>query len=136
MYGIRAVLYLAANGDHLSYIPIRRISEELNISFHFLTKILQKLTEDGIIASYRGPNGGVALAKPAQEISVMDMINAVDGSETFHTCVLGLPGCGEESHCPLHDDIIKSKDTFRATFENTNLLQLGLRIKEKGLSLV
>ena len=77
MYGIRAALFVALLQSNRQYVPIREISERLNISFHFLTKILQELKRHGIMTSYRGPNGGVSLARPASEITLMDMINAI-----------------------------------------------------------
>src|SRR5690625_7578709 len=86
---MRATLHLATLKSD-GYVSIRAISEELDISFHFLTKIFQKLTQAGILASFRGPNGGVALARPATRITLLDIVIAIDGPELFTECVLGL----------------------------------------------
>ena len=57
-YGLRAALYLASL-EPSGFVSIRDISDHLGLSFHFLTKIFQKLTRAGLLHSYRGPNGGV-----------------------------------------------------------------------------
>jgi Rrf2 family iron-sulfur cluster assembly transcriptional regulator len=133
LYGIRASLFVASVEDGQKFVPINQISSELGISFYFLTKILQKLTHSKLMASYRGPNGGVALAKPAREISLMDMIKAIEPDNDLDGCILGLSGCGEGVPCPLHDQWGVARDGIKAIFENTNLADLGRKIKEDGL---
>ncbi len=136
VYGIRAVLYVASSKQQQKYVPISQISKNLKISFHFLTKILQILTRNDIITSYRGPKGGVALAKPATEITLLEMIEAIDGAQFFQGCILELPGCGDENPCPLHAYWGESRDRIKSIFENTSLAELGDRIKKDGLRLV
>lgn len=101
-YGILASFYVARESD-VSYVSIREMSEDLNISFHFLTKILQKLTAAGLMISHKGPKGGISLAKKPEKISLLEIITAIDGDEIFHECILGLPGCGHEKPCPIHE---------------------------------
>lgn len=115
---------------------IRQISEHLNLSFHFLTKILQNLAAHNIVNSYRGPNGGVSLARPASEIKILELINATDGKDSFRGCILSLPGCGEETPCPLHSYWGETYDRIKSTFENTTLAELEKRISEGGLRLI
>jgi Rrf2 family iron-sulfur cluster assembly transcriptional regulator len=133
LYGIRASLLVASMEEDKKYVPINQISSELGISFYFLTKILQKLTHHKIMISYRGPNGGVALAKPAVEVTLMDMISAIEPDHTLEGCIMGLKGCGEDVPCPLHDQWGKVRDQIKAMFENTNLADLSKKIKEDGL---
>ncbi|MDX1740505.1 MAG: Rrf2 family transcriptional regulator, partial [Rhodothermales bacterium] len=102
-YGLRAAIYVAHREED-SFVPIREISSELDISFHFLTKVLQQMNEASIVDSYRGPRGGVRLSRPASEISLKDIVMAIDGPGLFAECVLGLPGCGDQTPCPLHAD--------------------------------
>jgi len=133
LYGIRASLFVASLQDERKYVPINHISSELGISFYFLTKILQRLTHHKLMVSYRGPNGGVALAKPAREISLMDMIRAIEPDHDLDGCILGLPGCGEKVPCPLHDKWGVVRDGIKSVFEDTNLADLGRKIKDDGL---
>ncbi len=133
-YGIRATLYLATL-DKKGYVSIRAISEELNISFHFLTKIFQKLTQAGLLESFRGPNGGVMLAEPPSSISLYDLVIAIDGPALFEECVLGLPGCGDEKPCPLHASWVEERSRLRSIFGGTTLAAAAEDIERLDLRL-
>lgn len=102
IYGLRASLFLARH-ETTGYVHIREISEELDISFHFLAKVLQQLTNAEILDSYKGPNGGVKLGKPASEITFMDILHAINEDLTISECILGLAECGELAPCPLYN---------------------------------
>ena len=69
------MLHLAGIGGD-EYVPVKKISQTLNISFHFLTKIFQQLARAGLISSYRGPNGGVRLEIDASKITVKAVVVA------------------------------------------------------------
>jgi len=135
-YALRAVLYIASTGIEQQYIPIKKISDDLNISFHFLTKIFQILSQHGLMTSYRGPAGGIALAKPASEISLIEIITALEGTDFFEGCILGLPNCGDETPCPLHEYWGKMRNELKDIFEQTSLDELGEKIKNDGLRLI
>ena len=102
VYGLRAVLYVSSFSEERKFVPIREIAEKLDLSFHFLTKILQQLTEAKLMDSYRGPNGGVRLVRDPGKISLFDIVRAIDGDDLFKTCVLGLAECSEKRPCPMH----------------------------------
>jgi Rrf2 family iron-sulfur cluster assembly transcriptional regulator len=101
MYGLRAVLHLADKNSS-EFVSVKSMAEELEISFAFLTKILQQLTAVNILVSYRGPKGGVRFVKPPETITIFEIIQAIDGATLFTECVLGLPNCGEAHPCPMH----------------------------------
>lgn len=122
-YGLRATLYLA-NLNREGYVSIGTISEELDISFPFLTKIFQKLNDADLLDSRRGPKGGVALTKSPDEIALYDIVVSIDGDELFEECVLGLPGCGDAEPCPLHNQWADQRDKIETTFRETTLAEL------------
>jgi Rrf2 family protein len=122
-YGLRAVLYLASL-DQEGYVPIGTISEELDISFPFLTKIFQKLNDAGLLTSQRGPKGGVALTEPADEVTLHEIVVAIDGNDLFQECVLGLPNCGDAEPCPLHDEWAEERNRVERMFRNATLAEL------------
>lgn len=128
-YGIRAVLYLTTSTPG-TYVPIRTISDMLSIPYHFLAKIVQTLAQRDVLASSRGPNGGVALARPASQISLEEIVLAVDGSAVFTECVLGLPGCGEQKPCPLHEQWAPARDRIHRMFEQVSLAELAARMED------
>ncbi|MEW5796075.1 MAG: Rrf2 family transcriptional regulator [Candidatus Zixiibacteriota bacterium] len=126
-YAIRAALLVTVkeSRDGRRFIPIRELADELGLSFHFLTKILQELTEARIMESFRGPNGGIGLARSAREITLVDLIAAIDGMALFSECALGLPRCGESTPCPLHDAWAKRREDLRRMCEKTTLAGLA-----------
>lgn len=134
VYGLRAAIYLALHTDR-EYIPISEVSERLQISFHFLTKILQTLTQKKLLTSYRGPNGGVALARPPQDIIIYDIVSALDGDGVFTECILSLPGCGNQTPCPMHDSWALVRNKIRTLFMTTSLTDLATGVREQNLRL-
>ena len=132
IYAIRSILLIASRSQAGEFISTRKVADELGISFHFLAKVTHTLIEAGLIKSYRGPNGGVGLAKEASNIRLVDVIEATDGMNGFDKCLLGLPTCSTDDPCPLHKtwrdaselllkefrsksikDIIESSETLR-----------------------
>lgn len=132
VYGLRASLYLASlNAD--SFISITQISEKLEISRHFLTKVLQQLTEAELMQSMTGPKGGVRLSRTPREIQLMEIVVAIDGTDVLTECVLGLPGCGSAKPCPLHDQWAEARDNIRKMLERNTLRDLAEKGKEGNL---
>ncbi|OGG56343.1 MAG: hypothetical protein A3F84_22200 [Candidatus Handelsmanbacteria bacterium RIFCSPLOWO2_12_FULL_64_10] len=101
-YGVRAVLFLATRTD-THPVLVKDIARRLGIPFHFLGKIVQEMVKAGVLVSYKGRNGGVALARPTNQIKVREVVEAIDGPDLLKGCVLGLPECSGDHPCPLHD---------------------------------
>jgi Rrf2 family protein len=134
IYGIRASLYLASRKPE-EYNSIRKMSETLDISFHFLTKILQQLTAQDLMESYKGPNGGIKLSQKGREATLLDIVTAIDGPGMFTECALGLPGCGTNKPCPLHDSWAVTRDHIKDMLERTNLVEMAKEGKSSDLRL-
>jgi Rrf2 family iron-sulfur cluster assembly transcriptional regulator len=101
-YGLQAVLYLASrHGEQV--VAAEEIAGKLNIPREFVSKILQSLTESGLVYSKKGKAGGFALAKDPKSIRLIDIVAAIDGLGMFNSCVLGFPSCSPQHPCPLHD---------------------------------
>lgn len=123
-YCIRALVYIVSKRNS-EPTPISDISKNLDISFHFLTKELQKLTQAGLLVSSRGPKGGLSLNRPANEITVYEIIKIIDGLDLFNECILGLSGCGTDKPCPMHDKWAVIKDKIGAEFKNNTIEDLA-----------
>jgi len=102
-HALRATIHLAAregNGPVLG----RSIAEAEQIPKPFLSKILHDLRVKGLVKTTKGPGGGYELARPARDVKVMEVVEAIDGPlELTSTCILGLDECNEEAPCALHD---------------------------------
>jgi len=98
-YALRTIVYLATqNGAPRT---TRQIAEAARIPAGYLSKVLQVLVRAKIVNSQRGVNGGFTLARPPDELSALDVINAVDPIRRIERCPLGLESHGAKL-CPLH----------------------------------
>ena len=133
-YGLRLALYLTAR-PFGAYVPIGDVSTALGMPPAFLSKTAQSLIAAGLLASSRGPHGGIRLAQPPSSTRLLSIVEALDGPALFEACVLGLPGCGHRRPCPLHDPWVAAREQLRALFDETTLADLGARIQTEGLRL-
>lgn len=100
-YGIRSVLYLARQPyKKISFVT--EISEDYKIPRSFLAKILQKLVKAKIVRSYRGVKGGFSLARQAKDISVLDVLEAIEGKLAMNICLADKKKCDFSRNCPIH----------------------------------
>ncbi len=98
-YALRAVVWLAQRPG----LPqkTREIAEGTHAAPGYLVKVLQSLAKAGILSAQRGSHGGFSLERDPRDLSVLDVIEAVDPIERIRTCPLGLPAHGE-CLCPMH----------------------------------
>lgn len=101
-YALRAVLYLARIEDG-SKASTRDIAEKQQIPPSFLAKIVSQLSIAGLIQTSRGARGGVILARPAEQVSMLDVIEAIDGPLLLNECTGNPRICPFEGECPLHE---------------------------------
>ena len=125
-YALRAMLYLTRlEPDQKA--STSQIATEQNIPLSFLAKIISQLSIAGLIQTSRGAKGGVSLARPAQEISMLQVVEAIDGPVQMNICTYSADECVFGRECPIHnvwcniqDDIIdKLRDTRFSSFVQT-----------------
>lgn len=132
-YAIRAALQVAIEQPEPgTFVSTRRIAEALGVPFAFLTKVLQGLTQSGILHSQRGATGGVALARPADSISLLDILASVGNDGIFRECVLGLPTCSDTAPCALHSPWREQRSRLEALFARTTLADLTVQGSRKA----
>lgn len=99
-YAIRGMLYLSKqSGDRLTLISEIAAAQEVSASF--LAKVFQNLTKAGLVHSQRGAAGGVSLGRPADRISLKDIIEAIEGPFALNECLLPEDPCRNRDDCPL-----------------------------------
>ncbi|MBK7104781.1 MAG: Rrf2 family transcriptional regulator [Ignavibacteriae bacterium] len=125
---LQAVLFLSIKKDQLIF-NAKDISDELKVPKEFVSKMLQTLTESGIIGSKKGKNGGFYLARRPSQIKLIEIVHAIDGDSVFKSCVLGFPNCSSEHPCPVHDKWGKIRDDAYKMLSEETLEQL----KEKTI---
>ena len=116
---IQATLFLSIKIDR-DVFNAAEISKELKVPKEFVSKMLQTLTDSGIIGSKKGKNGGFFLARKPENIKLIEIVKAIDGDKVFKSCVLGFPNCGDDHPCPVHNKWGKIRaDAFKMLSEET-----------------
>jgi len=123
-YALRALTYAASQSDSGRF-QAKDVCEKTDIPESFTRKVLQALVQAGFLQAVRGPGGGYELSRPASEITLLDVIEAVEGDDTFNHCVLGFPTCGSRHPCPLHETWTKAKQQLLAQLERRTLQELA-----------
>lgn len=101
-YAVRAVLYLAEQGE-AGRAPTSRIAQEMRIPPSFLAKIVSQLSVAGVVQTSRGARGGVALAREPKDITLLEVIEAIDGPITLNECVPDRSACIFGEDCTVHN---------------------------------
>jgi Rrf2 family transcriptional regulator, iron-sulfur cluster assembly transcription factor len=136
-YGIRAVIYLALQPISNGKTGIKQISRELDLPTPFLAKILQLLAKQKILSSSKGPHGGFSLLKDPRKITLLDIVNTIDGNDIFTSCIMHNGTCEgvekDEKHCPLHKDYEKSRKELIKLFSTRTIYELSIKSKNPDL---
>ena len=99
-YAIRAIIYIAAQEKKL--ITAKYMSDILNIPYKYLGQLLGKLSDAGFLEAIQGKYGGYRLKKDPQQIYLYQIIDRLEGMETYQGCLLGFPKCDADNPCALH----------------------------------
>jgi Rrf2 family protein len=100
-YAIRAMLALTMAREGL--LSSRKIAEEMKIPPRFLPQIMGDLTRAGLVEAHPGRAGGYRLAKPASSVTLLTVIEAVEGDPHRQICVMRGTACGQNGECGVHD---------------------------------
>lgn len=101
-YALRALTYMGVRNPR-GVTRVQEIAQAEDLPAPFLAKVLQQLARSGLLTSVKGPKGGFGFSRPPEEISLMEVVAVIDGTEGFTRCAVGLAECSDESPCPLHD---------------------------------
>jgi Rrf2 family protein len=123
-YALLAMRYLVASADR-SAVSARELAEAYDIPAELLAKVLQKLVRAKLLASHQGIRGGYGLGRPAQLISVADVIQAVDGPLTVTACSDSDHSCDQYSKCNIRDPLWRIKDRILGALAATSVAELA-----------
>jgi Rrf2 family protein len=126
-YGLKGILFLAQQPPEKVSL-VGEISRVQKIPEKFLAKIFQQLAKAGLLRSVRGAKGGFSLGRPADEITMRDVVEALEGPVAINRCLLRKGECGEEAACPLHDAWEEAQEGFLEVLNRTTIEDLVKRI--------
>ena len=118
-YAIRALGCLHQQSSPAQLI--RDIAKCAGIPKPYLARILNKLTHRGLVLAKRGYAGGISLARPAEQISLLQIVEAVEGPNWIGPCLLNMEGCGHPETCPTREVWRRVSQQLRAALKKTTL---------------
>lgn len=132
-HSITAMLYLAAQHPN-PVVSKREICKSEGITPAFLTKILQPLIHGGLVMSKRGVAGGFRLARDPEEITIWDVMKAVEEPLALNVCLTHENPCDRVVYCPVHDMWVEVRDTMEKIFSRKSLAQIAKERQEKRIT--
>ena len=123
-YGLMAIHYIAAHGED-GAVSAKRIAEEFHIPPERLAKILQRLAKRKLIASHNGPKGGYVLTKPPEEITVGQVVRALEGPLRIVSCMSETDDCPQFSRCNLRRPVQKVQASVSQLLDTMTLAELA-----------
>jgi Rrf2 family transcriptional regulator, nitric oxide-sensitive transcriptional repressor len=120
-YALRAVVLLASEPDTPK--TVANVAAKTLVPPAYLAKILRGLTRAGLVASRRGLGGGVTLVRPPEQITIKDVVDAVEPLQRIRSCPLGLKSHGVQL-CPLHARLDSALASVEAAFSGTTLAEI------------
>jgi Rrf2 family iron-responsive transcriptional regulator len=131
-YAIRILMYCAANDGRLSRIP--EIANAYSLSELFLFKILQPLVENGLIETVRGRNGGVRLGRPAEQITLFDVVRVTEEGFAMAECFESDTDCPLVDSCALNSALREALNAFFEVLMKHSIADLVARKQDmRGL---
>jgi len=122
-YGLMAVHYIAAHGDD-GAVSAKRIAEQFNIPQERLAKILQRLAKKKLITSHNGPKGGYVLTRAPGEITVGQVVRALEGPVRIVSCMVEDDDCPQFSRCNLRRPVQKIQASISSVLDTMTLAEL------------
>ena len=129
-YALRALTYLARQPKGSPKLA-RQIACSQRAPAFFLAKTLQQLARNGVLRSVKGPTGGFALDRPPSKITMMEVIEVLDGTDTYDRCIVGLRECNDQALCPVHDSFKSLRERLKRYLSRTTVAQLVTESERK-----
>jgi Rrf2 family protein len=122
-YGTRAMVHLARHSGE-GYVSLAQVADAEDLPVKYLEALLASLRTAGLVATQRGPQGGYALARPAAEITLLDIFRVLESSEPYAPCDSGPDGCRRRAECATQRVWARMVEAAMGVLEATTLAEL------------
>jgi len=129
-FAIRALVYLELYSSPEKKVGIKQMITDLDIPEPFLSKILQLLVQNKLLGSSKGPNGGFYLTKPAIDITMLDVAEAIDGKDNLGNCVIKASTCEATEPCSVHHKLAHIRSMVKTMLRAETIADLVSEFRE------
>ncbi len=123
-YAVRAMLALAAAGE-AAPLTGRQLAERTGVPPSFLPQVMAGLSRAGLVSGRVGRIGGYRLGRPASSISLLEIIETIEGDSRRTTCVLRNGPCSIDGRCAAHASFYAAQEALRASLQAATLATIG-----------
>jgi Rrf2 family protein len=127
-YAVRVMIHLAGLPPGAT-VRQPELSAATEVSGHFLSKVLQQLVRARLIRSQRGAGGGYAMTIPAASISLLEVVEAIEGPVRLNQCIEEGPSCDRKTWCPAHQVWAQAQAAITTVLGGTSMAALAARAK-------
>lgn len=124
-YGIRIIFELASRDNLQEPVSLQDISEKQDIPITYLRKLVLLLINANFVRSYRGPKGGIVLARAPEDITLYDVLKTTEGGVNLNVCLMGNDECDRQNTCPVHPVWRTAQDLMIGELEQANFKDLA-----------
>jgi len=128
-YALRAMLYICSKPFGTSY-QISEIAEKNDIPDNFLRKIIPLLKKANLLNSQRGNGGGITLMKKAEQITPLEILDAVEGPILLNKCLIHDKFCSRDNYCSFHYFWADAQKELKEKLASRNLYELAIENNE------
>jgi len=123
-YAVRVMIHLATQPPG-TRMKRESLAAAADVPPHFLSKVLQSLSRARLIVAHRGTTGGFSLAAPADQVSVLRVVEAVEGTLQLNACLSGGAGCNRQGWCPAHPVWVEAQAALTEVLKNASIGRLA-----------
>ncbi|MBW2938031.1 Rrf2 family transcriptional regulator [Aureisphaera sp. CAU 1614] len=125
-YGIRATIHISHQSQKGQRVSLKEVAKAIDSPVAFTAKILQSLANNNIIVSTKGATGGYEIPQSNHDIvTLLQIVEAIDGDNIYNGCGLGLNQCNELKPCPIHFQFKAIRDNLKNMLQTTNINELA-----------
>jgi Rrf2 family protein len=135
-YALRSLVYIQRQNYRQMRPGIEEIAKEIEAPQPFTAKILQRLVRLGFVSSFKGKGGGFLFDESRQDITLKELITAVEGGKIFNSCGFGLKYCDTENPCPLHDQYGPIREAINKLVSEETIQSLARKSNQSYKNLI
>ncbi|MFN0187139.1 MAG: RrF2 family transcriptional regulator [Bacteroidia bacterium] len=120
-YALRAVTFVAQRSIEGQKVSLDELASSIQLSQHYLGKIMQELVRKGFLSSVKGPGGGFWLDKQRNDITIYELLIAMDGDQILNSCLMGRLKCNSKNPCPMHDEYLICRNRLIELMKKTSI---------------